>query len=60
MPDGEFKAMIIRILTGLEKRRTSVRPLPKYKEYIPEIKSSKNKVRNRLDGMNSRMEEAEE
>lgn len=33
MPDEEFKAVIIRILTGFEKRNTSVRPLPQREKY---------------------------
>ena len=54
--------MIMRILTGLETRvqvfsenfNTEIR------HNKAEIKGSINKVRNMMDGMNSRLEEAEE
>ena len=56
--DGVLKAIIIRMLTGLEKR---VEDLNKalnieIRNNIAEIKGSINEMRNTLDGMNSRME----
>ena len=64
MPDEEFKAIIIRILTGPEKRieyiretlTTEIKELKKESE----IKNVINEIGNRLDAMNSRLEEVEE
>ena len=59
MSNGEFKAMIIRMLTGLEKKvaiEVSETINTKIKNTIAEIKGSINEMRNTLDGMNSRME----
>ena len=63
MSDGEFKAAIIGIPTGLEKRMedtneiltTGIRIFKK-----SEMKSAVNRIGNRLDEMNSRPEQAEE
>ena len=63
MSDGKFKATIIRILSGLEKRMEDIRhPYHRYKRLKmnqSEIKNTMNDVRNRPDAMNSRVEEAE-
>ena len=64
MPDEEFKAIIIRILTGPEKRieyiretlTTEIKELKKESE----IKNVINEIGNRLDAMNSRLDEVEE
>ena len=65
MPDGEFKATIIRILTGLEKRiedisETLTTEIKELKKNQSEMKNAINEIGNRLDAMNSRLEEAEE
>lgn len=61
MPDGEFKAMNIRLLTALEKRMEYISETvnPEIRNNIAEIKGSVNKMRNLLDGMNSSLEETE-
>ena len=60
--DTEFKAMIIRILTGLEKRVEDMSETlnTEIRNNIAEIKGSINKMRNMLDGMNSKREEEQE
>ena len=52
MPDREFKAMIIRILTGLEKRVEDINETfnTKIRNNIGEIKGSINETRNMHDG----------
>ena len=62
MLDREFKAMIIRILTALEKRMEDMSENLniEIRNNIMEIKGSINKMRKTLDGMNSRLEEAQE
>ena len=61
MPDKEFKAMIKRILTGLEKKVEDMSETlnTQIRNNIAEIKGTVNKVRNTLDGMSSRVEETE-
>ena len=59
MSDGEFKAMIIGILTELEKRMEDIsETLNTEKQKNQSVKSAINKIRNRLDAINSRLEEA--
>ena len=60
--DGEFKAMIIRILTGLEKRMEGINETinTEIRNNKAKKKGSIYKMRNTLDGMNSRLKEAEE
>ena len=55
-------AMAIRIISGLEKRVEDRCKTfnTKIRKNIAEIKGSLNKMRNMLDGVNSRMEEGEE
>lgn len=65
MPDGECKATILRILTGLEKRienisETLTTEITDLKRNQPEMKNSILKIGNRLNAMNSRLEKAEE
>ena len=62
MPDREFKAMSIRILSKHEKRVDSISETAntEMRNNIAEIKGSINKRRNTLDGMNCRLEEAGE
>ena len=62
MLDVEFKAMIIRILTGLEKRVEEISETlnTKIRNDILEIKGPVNEMRNMLDGMDNRLEESEE
>jgi len=52
MPDGEFKAMIIKILAGLEKRVEDISETinTEIRNNIAEIKGSINKVRKCLMG----------
>jgi len=61
MPDREFKVMTMKILTGLEKRVEDISETlnTEIRNNIVEIKGSINEMRNRHDGMNSRMEEKE-
>jgi len=61
MPDREFKVMIIRIFTGLEKRVEDLRENlnTEIRNNIAEMKGSINEMRNTLDEMNIRLEEAE-
>ena len=61
MPDRQFKAMIIRILTGLEKSMEDMSETlnTEIKNNITETKSSTNKMKNMLHVLNS-MKEAEE
>ena len=61
MPDREFKTIITEMLTRLEKRVDDMSETFKaeIRNNIDEIKGLK-KIRNTLDGMHSRMEEAEE
>ena len=62
MPDKEFKVMIIKILTGLEKRVEDISEIPnkEIKKKQQEMKNTINEIKNTLDGINSRLEEAEE
>ena len=50
MPDGEFKATIIKILTGFEKSVESISETPnmKIRNIIAEIKDLINEMRNML------------
>ena len=61
MPDRELKLMIMKILTGLKKRVEGITEIlnTETRINIGEKKSLINKMRNMLDGMNSRLEEAE-
>ena len=54
--------MVIRILTGLEKRVEDVSETlnTEISNNIAEIKGSRNEMRNMLDGMNGRLEKVEE
>lgn len=65
MPDGEFKATIIRILTGLERRIEDIREIlttetEELKKNQSETKSAIKETANRRDAMNTRMEEPKE
>ena len=65
MPYGEPKAMIIRILTGLEKRMEDISEtlsteIKELKKNQSEMKNTTNEIGNRFDAMNSRLEEAEQ
>ena len=62
MLDGELKAMIVKILSGLGKRGGDISETIKteIRNSIAEIKGSINEMRNTLNGINSRLEEAEE
>lgn len=62
MLDREFKETIIRILTGLEKKvKDRIESLnTEIRKNIGEIKGTINKMRNTLDGMKRKTEEAEE
>ena len=57
MPDREFKIMIIRILTGLEKKVEDMSESlnTEIRNNIAEIKGLTNEMRNTLNGRNSRM-----
>ena len=64
MPDGEFKATIIRILTEIGKRMEDFRKI--LTTEIKELKKNQSKMKNaikeignRLGTMNRRLDEAE-
>ena len=64
MPDREFKVMDIKILTGLEKRvedlnKTLNKEIKNTEKNQLEMKNSITEIKNTLDGINSRLEEAE-
>ena len=64
-PDRKFKVMIIKTLTGLEKRmedisETLTTEIKELKKNQSEMKDAINKVGNRVDTINSRLEEAGE
>ena len=60
--DREIKTMTTRILIRLEKRVEDINEAltTKIRNNISEVKGSLNEMRNIPDGMNSRLEEAEE
>jgi len=65
MPDGEFKATIIRILAGLEKRMERIREtltteIKEFKKHQSEMKNAITEIGNGLDAMTTRMKDAEE
>ena len=59
MSDKEFKVMIIRILTGLEKRGENMSQTlnTEIKNNIAEIKDTINEIRNMLDERSSRVKQ---
>ena len=52
MPDREFKVMMMKIFTGLEKR------VEDFSETLKEIKKTINEIKNTLDRINGRLEKA--
>ena len=60
--DREIKTMTTRILIRLEKRVEDINEAltTKIRNNISEVKGSLNEMRNIPDGMNSRLEEAED
>ena len=65
MPEGEFQAAIMKILTGLEKRMEDISEtltieIKEFKRNHSEMKNAMNEIKNRPDAMNSRLEEAKE
>ena len=58
MSHRQFKAIIIRIFTGLEKRVEDMNETlnTKIRTNIAKIKDTTSEMRNTIDGMNSRME----
>ena len=62
IPDREFKATIKKMLAALEKRRHESDPYLRDKRVKKEseMKSTINEIRNRLDAMNSKLEEADD
>ena len=62
MPDREFKVMVIKILTGLEKRVEDISETlnNEIKKNQSEMKNTINEIKNTLDGINNRVDEAEE
>ena len=62
MPGGEFKATIVRMLTGFEKiDYISENLTTEIKKKFKKPKKNRiNKIGNRLDAMNGRLEKAEE
>ena len=61
MSDREFKEIIVRIITGLEKTvEVMSETLNTEIHNTEEIKVTINEMRNTLGGMNSRIKESEE
>ena len=61
MTEREFKVMVIKILTELEKRvRTISETLNEEIKKQSEMKSTISEIKNTLDGINGRLEEAKE
>lgn len=65
VPNGEFKAAIILILTGFEKRMEDIRgtfttEIKELKKTESEMRNIINEIENGLDAVNGRPEEAEE
>lgn len=65
MPDREFKVNVTKILTGLEKRMEYLSETLKEiyiykKKNQSEMKNSIIEIKNTLDRISSRLEEAEE
>ena len=62
MPDSEFKVMITRIFTELEKRLYDMSEIlnKEIEDNVSEIKGSIKEMNNMFGGMNPKMEEAEE
>ena len=62
LSDREFKVMIIKILSGFEKKVKDMSNIlnTEIRNNIAEIKGSINEMRNTFGGMNSRLEETEE
>ena len=61
MPDGEFKAMIIRLVTGPEKGmedicETHTTEINELKKNQSEMESTINEIENMLNGINIRLE----
>ena len=61
-PERELKVMIIKMLKALEKRVAAITETlnTEVRKHISEIKSSREEMRNMVDGMTSRLEEAKE
>ena len=63
MPDREFKAMVTKILTRLGKRVEDLSEIlntETEKKKEPEVKKSTTKIKHTLDGIHSKLQEAEE
>ena len=62
IPDKEFKVMIIKIPTGLEKRVEDISETlnTEIEKNKSEMKGAINYIRNVPDAMNSRLEEVDE
>ena len=63
IPDGEFKAIVIRILAGLEKCMEDIREsltaeIKELKNNQAEVKDALTEIGNKLDVMVTNMEEA--
>ena len=60
-PDREFKVVVIKILNGLEKRVEDISETlhKEIKKNQSEMKSTIIEIKNTLDGINSRLEEAD-
>ena len=65
LPDKEFKALVIKILTELGKRthvqsKNFNKELKNIKKAQSEMKNSIAEIKNTLEGMNSRLSDTEE
>ena len=65
MPDAEFKAIVKRILAGLEKSMEDIKgtlttEIREIKNNQSEMKNAATETQNRLDKMTTRMEETQE
>ena len=62
IPDKEFKVMVIKMLTKLRRRINIVKTSTKIenmRKYQSELKTT-TEIKNTLEGINSRLEDAEE
>lgn len=65
MPNREFKGMIIKILTGIEKRvddisETLMKDIGNIFKTQSDMKSTMHYIKNTLDGMNIKLDKVEE
>ena len=62
MPDREFKVMIIKVLSRLQRKVEDITEIldKEIKMSVSKIKNSINEMKNTIDGINRRLQETEE